>query len=911
MHINIQCLTNKLHALEILSEKENIDIVCISEHWLTEENKDIYKLNNFDCTSIYIRKNYIHGGVGVFVRKHILSSSISDIEAFSTDKHCELAAVNLVKQNIVIMSIYRSPEGDIRKFIDILNDALNWIQCNFNSEVKLVLTGDFNIDFNTNSPPKNEIIRLMINYGLLQTIYDYTRIMKNSKTCIDNIFTNTDKYLNAKVHDYTISDHLPQMISISSQEEDITKIRRIYSEENYNTFTHLISKENWDIVYKTNDPNIMCKTFINIISENLEVAFPKLPLKRRNQTMKVSKDLEEMKVNLKLMQRLQSDMGNEESGKDLERYKQKYLMKAEAERKLQNEERIKRSDNKTKTIWDIINKETRKSKKEFLQPSSEEFNLYFTTQAENLLNRRPHIDKREVDVTGFNIGGNKLEEFTQTTVKEIHEIIDNLKNKNSTDIYDVNARMLKSIKHVISPHLVNIFNMCMMKGTFPDCLKIAKVHPIHKKGSTLECTNYRPISVLPILSKILEYILFTRLNEFLNENDILIEQQFGFRKHKSTVDAMVSLITYVCSQLDQHNKCESIMCDLTKAFDLMSPELFLKKAEGYGITGLALMFLKSYLEYRLQIVTSKGKNSSIRSVRRGVPQGSILGPLLFILFINDLPEYIRKKIYQYLLEVLYADDGTFTVAHKDESQIAEIVETVLKLAEEWFINNELIMNTEKTKKIKYTMSKNEIASEPVNFLGITIDSRLTWKDQVDSVCRKLSTATYAIKRMVKTAGIEAALTTYYSIFQSRMTYGIEIWGHSPHLQSVLIEQKKAIRSLENASSKTSCRPLFVKYKIMTVTSIYVYKVLIEIFYKRLDKLKKIEDIHNHNTRSKNYLEPPSIRLCASEFLRRGINIYNKCPDSWKNDGRTFKRNLKEHLTRNAYYKIEEIEFEKK
>ena len=243
--------------------------------------------------------------------------------------------------------------------------------------------------------------------------------------------------------------------------------------------------------------------------------------------------------------------------------------------------------------------------------------------------------------------------------EEVLDIINVLENK-STGPASIPVKLLKLIPDLIIIPLCKLINLSFVSGTFPDPLKIVKVRPIHKNGSTQDMNNYRPISLLSIFDKIMEKIMHNRLYHFLEVNNILYSKQFGFRKNNSTVNALIKITEKIKESIDKGKYGCGIFIDLRKAFDTVNHEILLFKMEHYGIRGSTLQWFKSYLHERKQYVYINGECSELKPISCGVPQGSVLGPLLFLIYINDLPN-ISKKLDLYL----FADDTN--IYYEDQS----------------------------------------------------------------------------------------------------------------------------------------------------------------------------------------------------------------------------------------------------
>ena len=285
--------------------------------------------------------------------------------------------------------------------------------------------------------------------------------------------------------------------------------------------------------------------------------------------------------------------------------------------------------------------------------------------------------------------------ITRISKEEVLELIGNLDNK-SVGPQSIPIKMLKIIPDLIAVPLTEIINKSFSTGIFPEALKVSKVIPIHKGGDTDELNNYRPISLLSVFDKIIERLLHTRLYKFLEEHKILSSKQFGFRKNSSTTLAIIEMSERIRESIENKKYGCGIFIDLSKAFDTINHNILLEKLEHYGIRGIPLLWFKSYLSNRKQYVYLNGESSSIEDIISGVPQGSVLGPLLFLLYINDLP-----NISNTLKFFLFADD-THIFCEADSMEKLEItVNKELRHLYTWLNVNRLALNIEKTNFISF------------------------------------------------------------------------------------------------------------------------------------------------------------------------------------------------------------------
>ena len=521
------------------------------------------------------------------------------------------------------------------------------------------------------------------------------------------------------------------------------------------------------------------------------------------------------------------------------------------------------------------------------------FNKYFTEIGPNLANKiDPSINSYESYLTRSDTIINN----TNLNDEEFITAFKSLKSNKATGYDDISSNVIKNIYEEIKIPLMHVFNKSLQQGIFPDKLNIAKLIPVFKSGEESHVNNYRPISILPTFSKLLERIVYNRLYTHLTKNNLLYNKQFGFQPKCSTDQAILHLIDELSDAFDKKQYIIGVFVDLSKAFDTVDHNILLTKIKYYGITNTSHKWLSSYLNNRKQYVSYDKNSTDKRTVLCGVPQGSILGSLLFLLYINDL-----SKASSILSPIMFADDTNLFYSHHIKT-IFTTVNNELKNIHEWFKANKLSLNNTKTKysffhtsqrkndiplrlpklHINNTEIKREIS---IKFLGVLLDENRTWKPHIETIKNKISKNIGIMYKARNILNKKCLTQIYFSFIHSYINYANIAWGstHKSKLIPILRQQKHASRII--FFKETHARPLMKDLNALNIFQMNILQNLIFMYKVKNNTIPSIfqnrfmlNNKHKYTTRSsaENYKKPiKNTKFSQFSISFRGPHLWNQ------------------------------------
>ena len=435
--------------------------------------------------------------------------------------------------------------------------------------------------------------------------------------------------------------------------------------------------------------------------------------------------------------------------------------------------------------------------------------------------------------------------FYRTDKDEVIKTISKFKTGKSYGPTSIPTCILQLIKLEIATPLAKIINLSLETGCHPEKLKMAKVIPIYKKGSKMNTSNYRPISLLSNINKVFEKIVFERVYNFIEKNEAIYKHQYGFRKNHSTNHALISITEQIRTALDNNQYAFGVFVDFQKAFDTVDHNILLEKLERYGISGNTNKWFGSYLKNRTQVVSILGYDSKQRTLKHGVPQGSVLGPLLFLLFINDL-----HKAIQFSTVFHFADDTNLLIVDKSAAKIQKKLNADLKNLYRWLLANKISLNVAKTELIIFKKPKMKIPeikikingskiypSKSTKYLGVHLDDDLSGVTHCNELLPKLRRANGMLaKARYHIADNKDLLSIYHSMFSSIQRYAAQVWGllDNSYLNKVERAQKAALRIITFSEFNSHSAPIFQELKLLRLKE-----------YIKLQNILLVHDFRNN------------------------------------------------------------------
>ena len=769
-----------------------------------------------------------------------------------------------------------------------------------------------------------DFVDSLLELNIFPTITRPTRITQTSATLIDNVFVSSKLH-----HSFAsgiiisdISDHLPTLTLLKQTRlAEVTPLefesRNLNEQKIQELNTHLQDID-WNGHLTSNDVSENFNRLHTIIKNTLDDKAPKrtvrISRKRKFTEPWMTTAIEEMaRKKRSLYKRVLKRYSTEA---DKEQYKQHCNAYNRMKRVAQESYyRKKASDfkNNTKMLWKLINSVTKTTKQsgsiishitvdgvKITKPQNiaDNFGQFYSTLGSNLAS---NIDNDHLDIDRYlskiprNLHSMLL---MPTSQQEVCSVIESLPSKSSSGHNEVSNILLKLLKPSLTYPLTLIFNQSLYTGVFPQSMKTAEVIPLYKNKAADQLENYRPISLLLTMSKVLEKIVHKRVTKFLDKHNVLYSSQYGFRNHRSCEQAVQELLANILQAREDNSRIASVFMDLSKAFDTLNHNLLLRKMERYGIRGIALNWFTSYLKDRtlmakVLVSTNAVAYSKLYNIDYGTAQGSCLGPLLFIIFCNDI--YLQE-LYGSL--ILFADDTTLYNQHRNSNYLNFMLNHDLGVLNNWFKVNQLSLNPNKS-VIMYFNGHNPTLNVKIDgttiprlthhkFLGTWLDDELNWSYQVSHVINKLRTNKHLLRLSKNLLPASCLRSIYYSHIFSHLHYNLGVWGSmltKSQLMQIYKEQKQCLRLMtkDKRTSETDVFKIHNALKFPDMIKIELGKFGAKVARKQIPKpIQQLMELrggaktHCYNTRKKGIpnVQKHKSPLFNKSFLCRGIVEYN-------------------------------------
>lgn len=497
--------------------------------------------------------------------------------------------------------------------------------------------------------------------------------------------------------------------------------------------------------------------------------------------------------------------------------------------------------------------------------------------------------------------------------REILVLINRLDNSKSPGADKITVKVLKECSFQIAPILVDVLNLVIFTGVYPDCLKLAQVVPLFKDGDRSDPSNYRPISMLPLLNKVFELSIYKRLVGFLNKGGFLYDRQYGFRAKSGTHTAVYEILDRVFLDIDDGLTVSALFLDLQKAFDCVDHGILAYKLERAGVRGVPLGLIRSYLSGRKQCVVIGEAMSQYEDVSMGVPQGSVLGPILFLIYINDI-----HKLPLSGTTALFADDTGVFFSGSSIAENAVRMNVDLALIRDFLDCNRLTLNVKKTKTIHFRKCDQSFADlvsldgqvvemvRVFKYLGLDVDFRLIWDVHVAKMCAKLASVCGILCKLKWLLPKSVLLKIYYALVHSRLSYLPSAWGtaHKKSIDQLQVLQKRCLKHVNRLPRRYPTNDLFRTHcpRILGVSGIIKYDVC-SFIHKAINGvshnvLRFNKRSHAYNTRFRDLLWQSAVKTNSGlkAISAHGCMLFNSLPARIRNlEPNRFQRELKRWL----------------
>lgn len=926
-NVNFSCL-----CLNIRSLRKNWNTFCVNvgnllsclkiivlvEINIQEEENSKYTINGF--TAEFLNRNKRRGGgIAMFIKNNLNYERI-----YIQSLAYECLRIQILDEGKIkyVDGIYRPPKLKRKRFIEELGRNLQHL----GKKSDIVVLGDMNIDIRKSD--KNHVkdyLEMLAAHGLMNVIQDDTRVdpSRGTSTLIQHIAVSmSDSPVLSAVIESDISDHHAVFYGTIAQGTTNTKEYRTSFIRNSTVDVHILSTD-WEPVLAADDVDELYQKLLSTMHDIYEKStVSKLLRSKCRQNPWISPDLrEKCKQRDTLYRRWRSNRMNKSYEAEYKRFrnmvnKDIFVHKSSYYRKKFN---LIRSD--PRKTWNIVNEILGKKKPSLDEVITKNFpaekcvSRLSNKFAENFSHQILRIvHKCNMSTSNHsNIVMPNSIFIEETTTEEIHGVLKLLSENKPAGVDGIRARDIKAHANVFAPIIARFINLSLTQAIIPHVLKTAVVRPIYKGGVKSLVSNYRPISILSVIEKCMEEVVTRRLLNYVDKHAIIHEKQYGFQKNKSTGKLLAEFSNTVNESLNKNHHVLVLFIDFSKAFDTLNHVKLLEALNRLGIRGMLADWLQNYLSSRSFRVRIKDTCSDDTAVLFGVPQGSKLGPILFILFTNEL-----LRVFKHSTPFAFADDTAIVVTHKCLDTATRIMQNEFDKAVEWCHDNGLVLNHAKTKMMHIRGPRHKATRQRINFrssicqsalpdqvievvecykyLGVTIDSNFIWDRHINKLRSDLKKALFALYYLGSYSTTQVQKQVYYALVESKLRYGVLAWGNASntHLNKLQKLQNTIVKKISSRngtnSSGENC------FKVLGAQQIFKMTLALE-YYDDNRFQKPIDHQFNTRRRAHGMLQTPrSINNYGRRQLENSVpTTLNELPQNLRNirNFKTRKKLLKE------------------
>lgn len=941
MCANIQGLQKNLDNMKLAICNDDLKIICLTETHVTSEIDDSelvisnYKLIRLDSSSKHT------GGIVIYIRDGIYFEVMNCI---ALDLIMWYLSIKVKLNNIdfIVAAIYRSPSYSPKLFIDKIQEIL---ETDFDFSSNIIFMGDFNINLFKDDTYSKLLISTFDSYLMKQIVDKPTRITEKTSSQIDLVFTNI-AYLTCDVID-KISDHEVLIVKgnvfVQNEKKDkINKCVQLLDFVKMKTYLQdYVKPVNNDLMNMDNHIDVLYPSLLKLVNLGVKQCYYDKNIRLSNGKPNWFNHEIHLAIENKLeAYRKFNQRKCKENWLQYKIQRNRLVSAIRNAKKRYCENKLMSCESDPKKIWKVIKEitgsncrndfptviEVNGEKISSSDIQAKKLNIYYEKSIESIVESIVSTCTYNTimgNVNNNNLGYASLNHFKLLKAEELEKIVSSQKYLSSFD--NITCKLVKENYECFDNILLNIVNSSLMYGEICDELKIACIRPIPKKSNANEASQLRPINTLPFIEKILEYVVYKQLSEFVQKNNILKSNQSGFRNNHSCETAIQFVLNNWRLAQDNNEVTVAVFIDLMRAFETIDRSLLLDKLFNLGIRGNVLKWLKNYFQNRSHFVQIKADSLIINSENiesnYGVQQGSILGPLLFILFINDIDSTL-----EYCNIHLFADDMLIFLSLGNVvdlfSKVNKDVESLVKYLQ----NNKLKPNVNKTKymilgkerdrnaiaELQLVIKMQDSKLEEVitfKYLGVIIDNELSFKMHYDYIHKKLNKKVGYFYRIGRNLNYKSRLLVYNAVILPHLQYCCSILAlfNKTQINKLQILQNRCLRRILNAPFHTHINDMLIKLNFLNVKDIISYNVLIFIHRLTLGLLPSYltndllanKEIHNYDTRTKNnyYIKSVKHKKSSNSLFYKGLSMYNKLPDSLKSIVRIkiYKKELKTYM----------------